>query len=267
MASTESSRARKRAAEARAAAEAAQNRRQRLINIGIGAVLVVVVVGLVGGAWWSSGRSGGNIEPSADAVLPQGVLAADSPYAYGVVAAKGAAQGKPVVEIWEDFQCPACEYFEKVFGETVTEMAKSGDAEVIWRTIAFLDSNIPGQNSKRAMSAWGCAIDEGKKDEYHEIVFANQPTEGVGWTNDQLISFGAQAGIKGDRFDPFKQCVVSETYFGWSVNSTDQMRIQGITGTPTVVVNGKKVAFDPSDPDGDIERLKKAVAEAGAPQS
>ncbi|MDZ7577846.1 MAG: thioredoxin domain-containing protein [Candidatus Nanopelagicales bacterium] len=263
MASTESSRARKRAAEARAAAEVAQKRRQRLINIAIGAVLVVVVVGLIGGAWWS-GRSGGNIEPSTDAVLPQGVLTADSPYPYGVVAAKGAAQGKPVVEIWEDFQCPACEQFEKVFGETVTEMAKSGDAEVIWRTIAFLDSNFPGQNSKRAMSAWGCAIDEGKKDEYHEIVFANQPPEGVGWTNDQLISFGAQAGIKGDRFDPFKQCVVSETYFGWSVNSTDQMRIQGISGTPTVIVNGEKL---PDEARRSVEAFKKAVTEAGAPQS
>lgn len=263
MARPDDNRARRRAAEARAAAEAAEKRRRRIINASIGALLVVVVVALVGGAWWStkSGKTDG--QPSPDAALPQGVMPANDPYAYGVDATKAVA-GKPVLSIWEDFQCPACGKFEAAYAPTVMELAKSGAARVIWRPTSFLDSNFPGENSKRAVAAWGCAIDAGKKDEFHQIVFANQPqVEGQGWSNDQLIAFGQQVGIKGDQLVNFQQCVSSGKYTGWSVNSTDAMRSTGVSSTPALYVNGQEL------PDSALkspEALKKAVLDAGAPK-
>ncbi|MCH9815912.1 MAG: thioredoxin domain-containing protein, partial [Actinomycetia bacterium] len=166
--------AKEKAAAARAKAEAAEKRRQRTINIVIAAVLIVVVGGLVVGAYLAS--RGSSEEIVADAAIPSEALPADSPYAFGVNV-NGDAPGKPVLEIWEDFQCPACAQFEEIFAPTIEELAEKGDARVIWRNTTFLDNNLPGDNSKRAANAWGCAIDAGKNVEYHNTIFENQPTK------------------------------------------------------------------------------------------
>ncbi|MCB0917127.1 MAG: thioredoxin domain-containing protein [Actinobacteria bacterium] len=254
-----SSAAKEKAAAARKAAEASDKRRQRTINIIIGVVLVVVVVGLIVGAYFVAQGNKDQANADPDAAVPTGTLPASDEYAYGVDVA-GAAPGKPILEIWEDFQCPACGQFEAAFGTTVEEIAESGDARVIWRSTSFLDSQFPGQNSQRAAAAWGCAIDAGQKVAYHDTVFANQPaTEGQGWTQEQLISFGSQAGIGDDKIGAFESCVNDKTYMPWSANSTQIFMDDQIGGTPTLLLNGEKVSNDAL---ANPEALKNAVKEA-----
>lgn len=250
--------AKEKAAAARAKAQAAEKRRQRIINISIGAVVAIVVLALVGGAWFSSRDS--TDEPDAEAKVPVGSLPAGSDYAYGVDVA-GDAPGKPVLEIWADFQCPACAQFEALFGTTVEKLATDKDARVIWRSTSFLDNGFPGDNSKRAAAAWGCAIDAGKKVEYHDLVFANQPaTEGVGWTDDQLLQFGKDAGIKDENLDAFNKCVGDHDYIKWANNGTAESHANEVPGTPSLYLNGAEV--QPEDR-ATPEALAKAVADAG----
>lgn len=257
MGSSSGRQAKEKAAAARAKAEASEKRRQRIINISIGAVVIVVVLALIGGAWFSSRDS--KDEPDAEANLPVGTLDASSEYAYGVDVA-GEAPGKPVLEVWADFQCPACAQFEAQFGPTIEKVADDGEARVIWRTTSFLDNGFPGDHSKRAAAAWGCAIDAGKKVEYHDLIFANQPeTEGVGWTDDQFLQFGEDAGIKDDKQDTFDKCVIEHDYIKWANNGTAESYANEVPGTPSLYLNGEVLeGEDRASP----EALEKAVAEA-----
>lgn len=255
--------AREKAAEARAAAEAADKRRRMIINVSIGAVLLIVVAALVGGAWYTSQQNQNITQPSAEAAAPTGSLPAGSEYEFGIDFTEGVT-GKPVLELWEDFQCPACGDFEAAFGPTVDELAAGGDAQVIFRSTSFLDQNFPGDNSKRAAAAFGCAVDAGKGPEYKKVVYANQPaTEGDGWTDQQLLAFGEQAGITGDAKSTFDKCVTDRTYITWAVNGTEAMKAAGVPGTPGIYVNGEEL---PDSARANPEAFKQAILDAAKNQ-
>jgi protein-disulfide isomerase len=239
---------REKAAEARAAQQAAERRRERTVRI-VGAVVVVAVVASIIGVavWQSSSNSsggGGGATATADpgAALPKGVLPADDPQAFGVPYGTAPATA-PVLEIWEDFQCPACGQVERTNGAGIEQVAADGNVRLIWRPTTFLDRNLGNDASARAVAAWGCAIDQGKAKEYHNLVYANQPeTEGDGWTDDQLLAFGKEAGLSGAAYDTFQTCYTDRTYLGWAANSTQAFYDANIPGTPNALLNGKELA-------------------------
>ncbi len=249
--------ARAKAAEARAAQQAAEKRRQRLINILAIVGVAVVFIAIVGGAWLSSQQakedSGAVVNP--DAAAPSGSLPSTDPNAYGVVL--GGKEGAPVLAIWEDFQCPACGQFEAAAGANLDKLAADGEILLISRITSFLDTSLNTDHSRRAANAFGCAVDAGKASQYKNTVFANQPaSEGDGWTDDQLIGFGEQAGITGDAAATFEQCVADRPYLGWVTNSTDAFYQSGVGGTPSVVLDGEIIeTADALDP----EKLQAAI--------
>jgi protein-disulfide isomerase len=75
---------------------------------------------------------------------------------------------------------------------------------------------------------------------FHDLLYANQPDEsGSGLTDDQLIAYAAQAGASGPTVE---QQIRDLTYGDWVKQVTDQASKDGVTGTPTVFVNGRKLA-------------------------
>jgi protein-disulfide isomerase len=265
---------REKAAAARAEQLAAEKRRDRMIKIIGGLAVVLVVGGIVGGAYIASKNSGGNVSPSAsglpgpnpDAALPKGVSATgDQPYGVPLGTPKA---GAPTLAVWEDFQCPICGVTEKANGTGIEELGTSGKAALYYRPLTFLDANLAAQNaaagtqnsSARATAAWGCAIDQDKAREYHNVLYANQPqTEGDGYTDQQLLDFGKQAGLAGAAYTSFEGCVKANTYLGWAVNSNNEMGANNITGTPTGVLNGTQL---PQGTLADKAKLDAAVAAA-----
>jgi protein-disulfide isomerase len=250
---------RARAAEARAKAEAEQRRRDTRNRI-MGGIVVVALIGLIfGGVWWSKrdSGSGGSTTPTAnpDAALPKGVDSAT----YGVPYGTGTAS-VPQLQLWEDFQCPHCGALEQANGSGIGSLAEKGTIRLLWRPATFLDSGS-NDSSARAVAAWGCAIDAGKPREYHNTVFANQPEEGVGYTDDQLLSFGKDAGITGEAYTTFESCVNARTYAGWAANSQQAFMDEAVPGTPTgfLVMDGK----DPKELDAgtlaDQGKLEQAI--------
>lgn len=234
---------RDRAAAARAAAQAGEKRRERTVRI-IGALAVlVVVVGIIAVALVarSSDESAAGfdvIEPDPSAPLPEGVLGADSEWAFGVPYGSG-GDNVPVLEVWEDFQCPACGALEEANGAGMAELAETGVTRLIWRPTAFLDRNLGNDASNRAIAAWGCAIDEGFTREFHDAVYAKQPEEeGDGWPNEDFIAIAEEVGMNGESLDSFSQCVADETYRVWAANSTQEFDTGNIPGTPFGLING-----------------------------
>lgn len=231
---------RQKAAEARAAAQAAERRRERTIKIVGGAAVLAVVVGILGYAVVNRGGSDTadpTNSPSADSPLPTGITA-ENGYGFQV----SAPAGKPEVVIYEDFQCPACANFEQTYGPTIQQLAADDAIGLTYRIMTFLDQNLQTDHSLRAAGAFGCSITAGKGEAYHNLIYANQPAnEGDGWTDEQLKAFGTEAGITGEDKTTFDQCVTDGTYQGWAQLSNNAAFESGVTGTPTIEVNGQKV--------------------------
>lgn len=244
---------RERAAEARGAAQSSEKRRERIVRIVGGATVVAVMAAIIGVAVYASsnspsndasGSTGSIVAPDPAAVSPAGAFAADSPTPFGVPYGTGTTD-VPVLEVWEDFQCPACGALELANGVGIEKLAEEGKIQLIYRPAAFLDANLGNDSSHRAVAAWGCAIDLGKTKEYRNAVFANQPLqEGSGYTQEQLLAFGSDSGITEADLPAFTQCVTDGTYMAWAANTNQEFVTSQIRGTPSGFLNGEPVATE-----------------------
>ena len=164
----------------------------------------------------------------------------------------GQANAPATIDIYLDFQCPVCRAYEQATGDTIDQLVASGAAKVIYHPLAYLDRFSSTQYSSRSSAASGCAAAVGVFVPFAKLLYANQPPEnGDGLTDQKLIELGTQAGAKGD----FAACVTDGRYARWSAAVTDAASRAGVTGTPTVLVNGAPVDNTP-------EALRAAVANA-----
>lgn len=160
------------------------------------------------------------------------VASADNGYA---ISFNTELTGVPVLDIYEDFQCPVCLEFESVNMKYIESLITEKKATVHYHILSFI-----GDESVRAANASACAADEGKFMQYHNGLYANQPrAENSGeWSNDRLIAIGATVGISSDKFE---SCVKNLGYEGWVAKSAESAAKSNINSTPTVLVNGKEI--------------------------
>jgi protein-disulfide isomerase len=231
--------AKARARELREAEQRRRRRREQLIRFGILAVVAVAILAV--GILFFANRPA----EDAAAALPAGI----SEPAAGV--AIGDESAPVTIDLWIDFQCPFCRALEQDSGPTLQQLAADGDVVLVYHPLSFL-----GEESERAANAFGCAADQGRASEYLDVLFQNQPPEGTGgFTSDELVALGADAGITDTDFE---SCVQDETYAGWVANVAASQNQAEITATPTVFVDGEMLPADQLTPDG----LRAAVAAA-----
>lgn len=263
------------AEQARAESEAAERRRERLIRI-VGGIVVLLVVGGLLAVGFFAGRddttAGGSSSaptPDPNAALPAGVSGENYGVPYGTGWTSPDEAKLPTLEVWEDFQCPACAQVEAASGAQIQALADAGKVKLLYRPATFLDGSLAADNqangnpnsSARATSAWGCAVDAGKTGEYHSAVFDILPEEGIGWSDQQLIDLGVTVGIAEPDLATYTSCVQDGTYLAWSANSNQAFTEAGVGGTPTGFLNG--VELDGSDL-ADIEGLTQKIEAATA---
>jgi len=229
-----------RAAAAREAAQARERRRRRMIVLV--SVLGVIIVAAVVGILVQNSR-----QDHKPVVIPATATGPDN----GIVVGK--ADAPVTVEIYEDFQCPICKEFETTTGPTVQQLIDDGKIKAVYHMMSFI-----GPDSVRAANAGAAAAQEGKFKDLHDVLFANQgTTENSGaFTNDRLIELGAQAGLTSA---DFTSAVRSGRYDGYVAQVEDNASKRGVTGTPTIKVNGKTLSSDQLVPDA----FKAAVNAAG----
>ncbi|HEX6935578.1 MAG TPA: thioredoxin domain-containing protein [Actinomycetes bacterium] len=243
-------------------ARAAERRADRRLRLTLLAVVGAVLLGLVLAVVVVGDDESGSTQTAkvrAGAVVPTGVSATT----WAVTAYPGVTPkpGAPTLEVWEDFQCPACAATEERTGDLIESLARSGEIRLVWRPTTFLDERLGNDASQRAVEAWGCAVDAGVGPEYHRTVFANQPQrEGDGYTDEQLVSFGRTAGLSGSAQDTFEQCATSGRYRQWAINSTAAFYDAGVPGTPAGYLDGEEL---PSGTLADGKALLAAVRAAG----
>jgi protein-disulfide isomerase len=112
----------------------------------------------------------------------------------------------------------------------------------VYYPLSFLDRQLGNDSSLRAANAAGCAQDAGAFAAYHDTVFANQPArEGDGYTDEELLQFGRDAGIEEDGYAMFETCVQDRTYEGWVQQVQQVANDRPVTGTPTLFLDSELV--------------------------
>ncbi len=192
--------------------------RNLVIAVVVGVVLIMLVPTILSKQTNSSAKIPANV--SADR-------------GYGVVF-NGDVKDVPVVDIYEDFQCPICMQFEKLNGQYIESLITEKKATVVYHTLSFL-----GPESINAANAGACSADEGKFLDFHRTLYANQQAENSGaWSNDVLVVLGQTAGIASKNFT---SCVKNLAYKDWVSNVAAAGAKANVNSTPTVFVNGKEL--------------------------
>jgi protein-disulfide isomerase len=154
--------------------------------------------------------------------------------------AKGTANAAVTIVEFTDFECPSCARQHPVLERIVSEF---GDrVRLVVRDFPL--SQHP--NARKAAEAAEAAREQGKYWEYAGVLFRSQSALGV----DKLRQYATDLGLDRARFD----ASLDSGKFADKVQR-DLMdgRKLGINGTPTVYINGKRIA------DNSYESLKATV--------
>jgi protein-disulfide isomerase len=171
---------------------------------------------------------------SPDAAVPANTIDG------GTAIEVGRADAPVTLDVYEDFQCPACASFEAQSAATLAELAGDGSARVVYHPIAFLDRVSPDRYSTRALNAAGVVVDAAGPEAFVRfagLLYDRQPVEGTpGLTDDELITLAGQAGATGADVERGIRDLV---YEDWTRVVTDRSSRDGVNSTPTVLLDGK----------------------------
>jgi protein-disulfide isomerase len=164
-----------------------------------------------------------------------------------------------VVDLYEDFQCPACRQFEEQSGATLDALVGEGTMRLRYRPIAILDRSSSDEYSTRALNAAAVVADESGDDAFlafHDALFAHQPAEGsAGLSDAQLTTFADEVGASGTAV---QEDIRQLRFADWTARVTDQASRAGVTATPTVLVNGRQITD--RSPAGVLAAVQSAAA-------
>lgn len=184
-----------------------------------GAALVVVI--LLGMQLWPSGTAG-----SANFDIENQPMIGN--------------ESAPVTIVeFGDYQCPYCKQFdEQIYPQLKQDYIDTGKANFVFINYAFL-----GQDSTEAAVASECVYNQDEQQfwDFHNSLYSNQGAEHSGWvTTDKLMSI-ARESTEGLNYDELQACIENS-------ETSDQVQqdksigdSNGVSGTPTVFVNGQKI--------------------------
>jgi protein-disulfide isomerase len=158
----------------------------------------------------------------------------------------GDPEAAKVVEVYVDYQCPYCQRWETEIGTALMERAMTPGSGLVVRqyNMAFLGeasrSLDPPGASARAASAAACVLDGEGVDsfvDFNTAIFA-APGGTDPATRFDVASLAGLAGGLGAS-DATLACIEEGRFIPFVSATTQAAFARGVTGTPTVLVNGK----------------------------
>lgn len=244
-----------------------ERRNKWLIQGGI-IVAVLAVAGLVAGLIFNNARPDGPgpANMASDGIVLTGAEGVITPVDTPALAADATPtpteqdETGTVANIvtYIDYLCPFCGDFEATNSETIRAMVEEGAATLEVHPIAILTNKSSGtQYSLRAANAAACVADNSPASflDFHDLLFENQPEEGTeGLNDDELKALAGEAGVSS--LSSIEQCIDDKQFQSWVQDATNRALTQpvpnsdlpSITGTPTVLVNGKQYVGSLTDP-------------------
>jgi len=131
-----------------------------------------------------------------------------------------------------DYQCYFCnQFFHTTEDSLFKNYVETGKVKVI-----FKDYTIIGPDSNTAAHAAHCADDQGQFWKYHDILYNNWNGENTGWaSSDNLLQFAQDIDLN---IDKFSKCMVDSKYTSIIINSNQDAKDLGLTGTPAFFIIG-----------------------------
>jgi protein-disulfide isomerase len=181
----------------------------------------------------------------------------ERPFADGTVLGKSDA---PVlVEVFSDFQCPACKNFsERVETSLVNDYVATGKVRLVYRHNPFIDDLSRTKESDQAANASECASEQGRFWDYHDMLFANWNGENQGAFYDKrLIAFAEKLGLDMEKFE---SCFKANQYDDKIQADITEGESRNVTWTPSIFINGELVPSGLMDYLNLQQRIESALA-------
>jgi protein-disulfide isomerase len=154
----------------------------------------------------------------------------------------GKADAPVTLEVWSDFQCPACgQYAEVVEPLLVRDYVTPGTLRIVHHDAAFqgAKSKATYDESVEAGAGARCAADQGRYWPFHDWLFANQSGENKGaFADARLRAIAISAGLDVPKWDACRATGEQQTA---ARSETAQGAAKGVNATPTLYLNGEAI--------------------------
>ena len=154
----------------------------------------------------------------------------------------GKADAPVTLEVWSDYQCPACGQFaELVEPALIRTYVANGTLRIIDHDAAFQGarSGASYDESVEAGAGARCAAEQDRYWPFHDWLFANQVGENQGAFRDERIrAIATAAGLDVAAWDA---CRATGDQQAAVRAETQQAVAQGVNATPTMHLNGQVI--------------------------
>lgn len=154
----------------------------------------------------------------------------------------GSASAKVVITEYGDFGCTSCRAWHNAGILKQVQAAYGDNVQFVWKDFPVITAQSP-----KAAEAGQCALDQGKFWEYHDFLYEQARSLSL---ND-LKNYAAQLGLDAEKFNA---CLDSGQNRAKVEQNLNEARQYGFPGTPSFLVNGKKLVGPPS-----FETLKATI--------
>ncbi|MER7936605.1 MULTISPECIES: thioredoxin domain-containing protein [unclassified Streptomyces] len=244
---------------------------KRQVIVACSVVAVLAAAGGIGYAVVQANKPGyWEDEKSAKVVAPANTTGTN-----GTTVVIGKSTAAKTLKVYEDPRCPICAQFEQTVGPTVKKDIDDGKFKIQYIGGTFIDGDSlgkgqigsRGEGSKNAMSAMGAALNVSTEAflEYKTALYSAKwhPEETSDkFKNDSYLIQVADTvpALKGNK--AFQDAVKSGKYDAWALamSKTFDTNKDGVTGTPSFVMNGKVLTADANgNPPMTVEAFNSVV--------
>jgi protein-disulfide isomerase len=165
--------------------------------------------------------------------------------------AKGPSEAAVTVEVFNDYACPACAYFDKTL-KSVAEKYPN-ELQIIYRQLPL---KIEGhENARLAAQAVEAAGMQGKFWEMSDLILEKQDD----WRSrnpalDEFIKYAEKLELD---IEQFKADITGEVVKQRINSDIERVLSLKIGGTPTIIVNGEQFSYDDINSKEKLEELIK----------
>lgn len=183
----------------------------------------------------NSTSSGSTVNVDTSAISDKTVVMADSRNIG--LEAPTLGSGDHVIQIWADFQCPACQSAESTITPVLEDLANTGKLKVEYRQYPLSFHANANGDAEAAM----CAQDQNKYYAYKKALYDLEIQRGGASVNtSDHIKIAEDLGLDSAGFSA---CVNDGKYKDYVAKSVQLGTKLGVSGTPTYILDGKPLSM------------------------